>query len=200
VRATVLNELRAGQLQEEDGSATSGEMEVVTALERDVQNTRELGLETITIDACIEMYLRRIQPVVPLLTAEVLREEANRTSTSLLSRQFILSFCAYVVTFGKILNDPLFPPSVQASEVNYGQKLLEEALRIQNPERVTQPDGLSVYISFFLYGAHAGLGNYRQGWFWLREATTLFMMLKGEEELGTEAYSCLFWVLVVSER
>ena len=203
-RATVLNELRAGQqqLQEEDGSATSGELEVLASIERDVQDTREFGggLEAVTIDACIEIYLRKIQPVVPLLTTEILREEASRISTSLLSRQFIISFCAYVVTFGKIMHDPLFPVSTQAFEADLGQKLLEAALRIQNPERVTQPGKLSVYITFFLYGAHAGLGDYRQGWFWLREATTLFMMLKGEEGLEAEAYKCLFWVLVVSER
>jgi SP family general alpha glucoside:H+ symporter-like MFS transporter len=204
-RATVLNELRAGKLQEDDGLSEGGEeMEGVLALEQSAQSLGELrnGLVDVTIDACIEIYLRRIQPVVPLLTAEVLREEALRTSRSLLSRQFITSFCAYVVTFGKVLDDPIFRPVsvAQGSEANIGRKLLEAALRIQNPERVSQPGRLSVYISFFLYGAHAGLGGYRQGWLWLREATTLFMMLKGGEEGEGEAYGRLFWVLVVSER
>lgn len=131
---------------------------------------------------------------------EVLRQEASQTSTSLLSRQFIASFCAYVVTFGKVLDESLISSS-HTTEVALGQQLLDAALRVQYPDRLTQPGLLSVYISFFLYGAFAGLGNYRQGWFHLREATTLFMMQRGNEVgRDDEAHKCLFWVLVVSER
>ena len=198
----MLNELRASSQHEEGGDEDGAAMEVVTSIEQDLQRPRDgvSKLEDVTIDVCIETYLRRIWPVVPLLTREVLKEEASRTSSSLLSRQFIIAFCAYVVTFGKLPDDPLFAPC-QASEANLGQKLLEAALRIQNPERVTQPTRFSVYVSFFLYGAHAGLGDYRQGWFWLREATTLFLMQKGTVEWAKDdAYTSLFWVLVISER
>ncbi|KAF2687420.1 hypothetical protein K458DRAFT_296041 [Lentithecium fluviatile CBS 122367] len=202
-RATVLNELRAGQQQDEDTSVGDSQTETTMSTHQGAsQSPRDLagGLEAITIDACIETYLRRIQPVVPLLTPDILREEASQTSMSLLSRQFIISFCAYVVTFSKILDDPLFP-AAQTPEGDLGERLLEAALRIQNSERVTKPSRLSVYISFFLYGAHAGLGDYRQGWFYLREATTLFMIQKaGGEWYEVTAYRCLFWVLVISER
>lgn len=161
------------------------------------------ALETGAVDVCITAYLERIYPVVPFLTADILRTEALHSSTSLLSRQFIVSFCAYVVTFGKVLNEvSLFSSHTSASDL--GTQLLNAALRIQVPERVSTPTRQSVFISFFLYGSYAGLGNYRQGWFYLREATTLFMMQKsgedGEGWYSRDVYRCLFWVLVISER
>lgn len=155
-------------------------------------------LETAAIDACINAYLERIHPVVPFLNEDILRAEADRSTISLLSRQFIVSFCAYVVTFGKVLNEPYI------SAPGLGTQLLNSALRIQVPERVSSPTHQSAFISFFSYGAYAGLGNYRQGWFYLREATTLFMMqrsMKNSEGWYTmDVHRCLFWVLVVSER
>lgn len=199
VRATVLNQLRAGQQQESEDSTSFPEFRPSPDDYASPSNDSVVGcLQAITIDACIDAYLDRIHPVVPLLTPDLLREEALQTSTSLTSRQFIVSFCAYVVTFGNILHQYL-PSHIKEEDLQ--QKLLDAALSIQDPDRVFQPGRLSVYISFFLYGAYAGLGNYRQGWFYLREATTLFMMQRGkEEQYGTEAYRCLFWVLVVSER
>ena len=161
------------------------------------------GVDSGVVDACISAYMERIYPVVPFLTTEILRSEAADSTTSLLSRQFIASFCAYVVTFGKVLDDSSFI-SLHSSSSDLGTQLLASALRIQVPERVSTPTWQSVFVSFFLYGAYAGLGNYRQGWFYLREATTLFMMRKfsdDHEGLYTQdVHRCLFWILVISER
>lgn len=172
-------------------------------IERSLSLSSAGTLETGAIDMCITAYLERIYPVVPFLTADILRTEALHSSASLLSRQFIVSFCAYVVTFGKVLDEvSLFSSHTSASDL--GTQLLNTALRIQVPERVSTPTRQSVFISFFLYGSYAGLGNYRQGWFYLREATTLFMMQKsgedGEGWYSRDVYRCLFWVLVISER
>lgn len=225
-RATVLNELRGTQkqLQEQGNSASSlserdiasqslagqsptspviyGSQGTPSPYSMTTMTMAREGLETITIDACIDAYMQHIWPVVPFLTEEILRTEANQTSSSLLSRQFIISFCAYVVTFGKVLNETLISTSA-TSEQELGSRLLEAALRIQVPERITGVSRQAVFISFFLYGAHAGLGEYRQGWFYLREAMTLFMMQRGEDERAwySEAVRArLFWILVISER
>lgn len=196
-RATVLNELRG--IQSQQAQPQNAESAPVSPNQQLARNGG--GLETISIDACIDAYVERIYPVVPLLVPEMLRDEASHTSTSLLSRQFIVSFCAYVVTFGKVLDEALLSSS-HTTDVELGKQLLEAALRIQNPDRVSEPSRQSIFISFFLYGAYAGLGNYRQGWFYLREATTLFTMQKGESEgwYGPNSYRCLFWILVISER
>jgi len=148
---------------------------------------------TITLDACIAAYLDRIYPIVPLVDPHTLRAQAARTSASLLARQFIAAFCAYVATFGNVL------PSLTLTGL--GQQLLSAALHVQTSDRVTHPSTLPIYISFFLYGAHAGLGNYLQGWFYLREATTLYMMQeRGVDSLVPTTDQRMFWILLVSER
>jgi SP family general alpha glucoside:H+ symporter-like MFS transporter len=204
----VLNELRENQSQTQvlaytsasPGSPQSSNFQNAPNLF--VEHSPNLGdsgvLEPAAVDACINAYLERIYPVVPFITEEILRAEASNSTSSLLSRQFIVSFCAYVVTFGKVLDE------AYTSVSDLGTQLLSSALRIQAPERISTPTLQSVFISFFLYGAYAGLGRYRQGWFYLREATTLFMMQKSMENreglYSANLHSCLFWVLVVSER
>jgi len=98
-------------------------------------------LEADAVDACIAAYIERIYPVVPFLTEEILRIEALHSVSSLLSRQFIVSFCAYVVTFGKVLDE------AYTSASDLGTQLLNSALRIQVPERVSKPTRQSVFIS-----------------------------------------------------
>lgn len=208
-RATVLNELRGSQglngieVQSNAESPASPDVSLGTPSPYSPSTAgMGMGLETITIEACIGAYMSRIHPVVPFLTQEILRDEAHHTSDSLLSRQFIVAFCAYVVTFGKVLNESLLFSS-QTSETELGNQLLNAALKIQVPERITITSRQSVFISFFLYGAYAGLGHYRQGWFYLREATTLFMMQRADDErawYSRGVYGRLFWILVISER
>lgn len=204
-RATVLNELR-GNLPSNRGESPSP-----TSLQSASNHTIGLsqhpspphsGLETITIDACIDAYMERIYPVVPFLNLEILRKEVEQTSDSLLSRQFIIAFCAYVVTFGRILDESLLASS-HTTDSELGKQLLDAALRIQNQERILSPSCQSVFISFFLYGAYAGLGNYRQGWFYLSEAATLLMMQKGESDpswYSKAIYKRTFWVMLISQR
>lgn len=158
------------------------------------------GLESIAIDVCIDAYLKQIYPVVPFLTLDILQAERN-SPESLLSRQFISAFCAYVVSFGNVLNNSLL--ASYASDQSLAKELLEAALRFQVPDRLTAYSPQAVFISFFLYGAYAGLGNYRQAWFYLRETTTLFFLHgrpTGTNWYSPSIYGRLFWILVVSER
>jgi SP family general alpha glucoside:H+ symporter-like MFS transporter len=199
VRATVLNELRDSQ-----GShapiATSPVEPAATPFQH--PSPHNGGLESITIDACINAYLQRIYPVVPFLDEAILRAQADHTSDSILSRQFIVSFCAYVVTFGTVLDESLLVSS-HTSAQQLGTELLNAALRIHNADRISSSSPLSVFISFFLYGAYAGLGNYRQAWFYLREVTTLLMMQKIEGTTSWPSpsmYRRMFWVSLISER
>jgi SP family general alpha glucoside:H+ symporter-like MFS transporter len=119
----------------------------------------------------------------------------------MLSRQFIAAFCAYVVGFGDVLGNSFLKS--HASEPEAGKQLLDAALSVQVPERISSPSPQAIFISFFLYGAYASLGDYRHGWFYLREATTLFILHR--ESNGSSWYSPAiqgrtFWVLVISER
>jgi SP family general alpha glucoside:H+ symporter-like MFS transporter len=196
----VLNELRADQLR--DAAVVDLQGGSSASLDKDIPvTTTVIEITKSTFGAFLYVYENRIYPVVSLLSVRVLREEAAQADISPISRQLIFAFCAYVINFGNLSNDKEFWSS-QSSLVGPQTYYLDHALLCQDLARVTQPDPRSVYISFFLYGAHAGQGEYRQAWFYLREATTLFSMLRGENQgwYDEKTRRRLFWILVVSER
>ena len=199
-RATVLNALRNSAHSEtspnELSSPTNGEAW------RERRDTDFLPSDL--VNRCIEAYFHHLYPVVPFLTRDLLEHEANtlQTSQTVESRIFITAFCAYVVTFGPASSSSLAAYESNSSTTTLGQYLLDRTLSILPADRASSPSFQAVSISFFLYGAFAGLGNYRQGWFYLREAATLFMMC---DRVADKLYSAkvvrrLFWVLLISER
>lgn len=199
-RATVLNELRANQ--DYDDAPDHAQATPSTSLEYSVTTTvANIAINQDEVEACTEIYLGRIHQVVPLLDAETLKAETSRTSTSLTSHQLMLAFCAYVANFGNFNDEPAYS-SIQKKYISPGEHFLRAALSTPDLGRFVQPHPESIYISFFLYGAFAGQGNYRQAWFYLRESTTLFMMIKpGSHPWYTEeTQTRLFWILVISER
>ncbi|KAF2280120.1 uncharacterized protein EI97DRAFT_368835 [Westerdykella ornata] len=205
-KATVLHELRTQQSDGRIEQQTSPEITSPSAsphrLTCPSNGSPSCGtLDPAIVDACIEAYLQRVYPVIPFLTREILQREARQASESPLSRQFLAAFCAYVVGFGGVLNNTVLPPYMPDSDL--GRQLLDVALRFQTADRVTTQSPQAIFISFFLYGAYAGLGEYRNGWFYLREATTLFMLQMGDSEadwFSPAVFRRLYWILVVSER
>ncbi|KAK8119441.1 uncharacterized protein PG998_004067 [Apiospora kogelbergensis] len=85
----------------------------------------------------------------------------------------------------------------------YGWTLLEEALAAhRNLARRSNPTFEHVLFTFFIYACHAALLHHSQAFFFLRETTTLFLLLDldtFQNPLRTIA-GRLYWVLVVSER
>lgn len=193
-RATVLNELRANQAQQgashSPASSDSTDSPLIVTY----------AAEGSFVQDCIDAYLCRIRSVVPILTPQALETEVQLAKTSVHSRQFILAFCAYVANFGNVLEE-VQPGHRSGSLVDYGRQCLTNALRAQ-AVRNSDPTPRSMLVSFFLYGAHAGLGDYQQGWFYLREATTLFTMLKKDAVswYDERTHSSVFWILLISER
>ena len=187
-RATVLNELRANQAQQ--GAP-------ISPASSDSTNSPLISThaaEDSFVQECIDAYLCRIRSVVPILTPQALETEVRLAKTSVQSLQFVLAFCAYVANFGNVLEETR--PGHRT-----GRQCLTNALRAQTV-RNSDPTPRSMFISFFLYGAHAGLGDYQQGWFYLREATTLFTMLKKDTVTWYDerTHSSVFWILLISER
>ncbi|KAF2111766.1 hypothetical protein BDV96DRAFT_634547 [Lophiotrema nucula] len=191
-RAVVLNELR----EHSNGSPAGAGSELRDGYSLEAYPFAQPGSENEVVNICIDAYLTRVYQVVPFLNREVLEYEAQQTSV--LSRQFILAFCAYVVTFGKVIDHQ----SSNESQQQLGRQLLDAAMAMQVPDQLVKVSLQSVFISFFLYGALAGLGKYHQAWFHLREASTLYLML-GDEPVGWgtgELRKRLFWVIFISER
>lgn len=194
-RATVLNELRNEQAQPA--------VAIPPILNDEASSPLVSGhaADTSIACICIDAYLRRVRPVVPVLTQQALEIEVQLAKTSLQSRQFVLAFCAYVANFGNVLEElQLYHQA--GSQVDLGRQTLTDALRAHASMRNTDPTPRSMLASFFLYGAHTGLGDYQQGWFYLREATTLFTMLKRDAVswYDQQLHSSIFWILLISER
>lgn len=196
-RATVLNELKEAQIQRAaTASPASAPSESAhSPLAAPYQP------ETTFVQACIDTYVRRIQVVVPILSLHALGAEVQLAKTSVASRQFVLAFCAYVANFGNALSETQLEQAYPF-KTDLRRQSLNNALRVRDRTRVTNPTPHSMLISFFLYGAYAGLGDYQQGWFYLREATTLFTMLQRQDVdwYDERTHSCMFWILLVSER
>lgn len=188
-RATVLEELRVSQEQHTAAhpltSASGG-------------STLPM---LISPENCINAYIHRVHLVVPILTQHSLEIELQSSNTSLASQQFVLAFCAYIANFGNVVNEAHGDHQAHMG-TDVGRHSLEEALRVQDQMRIQLANARSMFISFFLYGAHAGLGNYQQGWFYLREATTLFSMLKVSsiDWYDENTHTRMFWILLISER
>lgn len=196
-RATVLNSLRENQVQNNTALTPTS----ATSESNNSPLATHLDTKSVFVKVCIDAYMNRIRLVVPILTRHALETELRLSKTSLASRQFILAFCAYVANFGNALDHAQTDHRVYSGD-DVGRQSLDEALRIQDPLRVAMLNARSMFISFFLYGAHAGLGDYQQGWFYLREATTLFSLSKVDavDWYDQSAQTCMFWILLISER
>jgi SP family general alpha glucoside:H+ symporter-like MFS transporter len=193
-RATVLNDLRASSQDDADvdhrpDASPTG------------PTTAPIEDKPSVFEPFIEFYEDRIYAMVSLLPGDLLREEVKRMQFSSMSRGLMFAFCAYVANFGDLPGNTDWDLT-QSSSVNPKTYYLDQALLFLQRNKVAQLDPRSVYTSFFLYGAYAGQGDYRQAWFYLREATTLYMMLKDEDRdwFDTKTRTRLFWILVVSER
>lgn len=196
-RAVVLNQLREAQVQHAVIVPPASALSELTPSPSAALYQPEAAF----VQACIDTYVRLIQPVVPILSLHALEMEVLSAKTSVASRQFVLAFCAYVANFGNALSETHFDQTYSFN-ADQGRQCLNDALRIRDPMRATDPNPRSMLISFFLYGANAGLGDYQQGWFYLRETTTLFTMLQRSsvDWYDERAHSCMFWILLISER
>lgn len=202
VRATVLNELRAKQ-----------QRVIATAPFSPGHESRSISSATsspavsspdanpTTMEAFVDAYAAHIHPVIPLVAPEFIRDEIGQALSSSLSNSFILAFCAYVAHFGRLAEayEHLRSRSLNASS---GRQFLNAALATLKSESSVDANHYLVYLSFFAYGAYAGHGDYQHAWFYLRQATTLFMMLKNDDIGWFDAQTRrrLFWVLLISER
>ncbi|RYP70226.1 hypothetical protein DL771_005613 [Monosporascus sp. 5C6A] len=116
-----------------------------------------------------------------------------------------LTFANLSVT---LLSSAPFSHNPVTDNRTYGWLLLEEALALHRHLTVTRrssninPSLENVQLSFFIYACHAALMHHSQAFFFLREATTLCLLLRREDMPPDRAFLAdrLFWVLVVSER
>ncbi|KAL2865279.1 uncharacterized protein BJX67DRAFT_383020 [Aspergillus lucknowensis] len=197
--ATVLRELRQAPEQTESLSAPSP-----TGSRTDGHFLRQPGLLNPTVvQSCAEYFFARMLGTVPIFLPATFQNHVDRMAESLHSYCLVCAFCAFIFTqtgYASWQN----PDNPTATP---GRSFLEEALATRRHlDPFTAPIRHGITIAFLLYGCQIGLGNQRQAYYFLREATTLYtagMLDQPDAEVdeGRPSFAgSLFWLLLISER
>ncbi|KAK9431381.1 hypothetical protein V1505DRAFT_308859 [Lipomyces doorenjongii] len=182
-----------------------------SVLRRTGEFTRQPGLlPSETIIGCTEFFFTRLRSTLPIVNREKFQRDVILMNDSIESYCLVVSFCAFVIiqTGGVKHTFSDTDGSQLEADISHGRALLDEALAARRQlDILAEPTFETVTVSFFLYGCHVGLGLQRQGWFFLREATTLYSTrtFKSDDSSDEAIYlellwQNLYWLLLVSER
>lgn len=200
--ANVISALRASQIGNIYGSIAQRDK---NAIPRSPEYHRTPGLlSSDTIDACVNFFFTDFYSTLPVLQREMLDYSGDVMSTTTETYYLIVSFCAFIIIqTGSVHHTASTSDgNLLQSDVGYGQALINEALearRSANP--LIQPSVQAVVTSFLLYGSYRSLNDQSKAWFFLREATTLYMsgIPEGNAQ-GSLDWNQLFWLLLITER
>ncbi|KAI1383796.1 uncharacterized protein F4822DRAFT_433733 [Hypoxylon trugodes] len=156
------------------------------------------------IDYCSARFFERLAPTIPILTPEYITNLKERAALESEAYCVLLGLSAMVALQVEDPRGKFFGQFVTAeNNAAYGWLLLEEALAAhRHLARSSNPSLDSVLLVFFIYACHASLFHHSQAFFFLREAATLFLLIKPEtmDDLSRSLAGRLFWVLLISER
>ncbi|KAL7629883.1 hypothetical protein AAE478_001406 [Parahypoxylon ruwenzoriense] len=158
------------------------------------------------IDYCSGRFFECLSPTIPILTPEYVAILRSRASSEDGSEAYcvLLGLCAMVMLQVDDARGKSFGQSIVAeNNAGYGWLLLEEVLAAhRHLMRKSSPSLDSVLLVFFIYACHAIMFHHSQAFFFIREATTLFLLIKPEsmDDLSRTLAERLFWVLLISER
>lgn len=182
------------------GSLTS---EAADALRRMTELVRSPVL-----DYCVGRFFERLHPTIPILTPEyIARLKATACSPS--AEAASEACCALVAMCAQVLLQAEEPENlfqqgiIPEKNQDFGRTLVDAALAIHRTlPRRPSPTLDQCLLAFFMYACQARLSHHSQAFLFLREATTLFLVLRVPEgDLpAVELADRLFWVLLISER
>lgn len=207
----------------------SGGTASATSPQQSQQHHLQPGINPVpraVLDHCISRFFSRLYPTIPILTPSYVDHLLHISSSqpskseSAEAQTLLLSLSALVLLQIEHPTSHLFTShGIPHSNSVYGRLLFEEAQASHHralalgTRRRFAPTLERVLITFFLYACHAVLFHHSQAFFWLREATTLLVVLRvddgsatreGEEKESARVRKTLadrlFWVLLVSER
>lgn len=162
-------------------------------------------LPTRVLDYCAQRFLERLYPTIPMLTREHilrLRHATGPSESGLEAHATLVAMSAMVLLQAEEPESLHHQGLIHDKNADYGRRLLDEAGAAQRLlGRRPQPSFELCLLTFFLYACHAALQHHSQAFFFLREATTLWLLLKPDGDRAVdELAGRLFWVLLVSER
>ncbi|KAI1762684.1 hypothetical protein GGR53DRAFT_407511 [Hypoxylon sp. FL1150] len=158
------------------------------------------------VDYCSGRFFERLAPTIPILTKEYVADMRTRAASEAGSEAYcvLLGLCAMVMLQVEEPRGNSFGQLITAeNNAGYGWLLLEEALAAHRYlTRKSAPSLDSVLLVFFIYACNSSLFCHSPAFVFLREASTLFLLIKpeGMDELSRSLAERLFWVLLISER
>src|SRR5436190_10843553 len=211
-KANVISELRAAQAQDQqiNGTVPYGDhLTVRHSRSRPAHFLRSQGLLPLDIiNACTDFFFTHMHSTVPILQREQFQREIISMNESTEAYCLVCCVCAFVIIQTGAVG-PSFPTGDESPSVaglKYGQALLDEALEARKDlDILGRPSFRIITITFFLYCCHIGLNHQKHAWFFLREATTLYMTAPVEINSGPDAGNSLLSnhllsLLLISER
>ncbi|KAK7426213.1 hypothetical protein QQZ08_007242 [Neonectria magnoliae] len=162
---------------------------------------------TRVIDYCAGRFFARLYLTIPILTRDYVAHLKTVIASSSESR--VEAYCVLVAMCAQVLlqaeePESLFPQGIiPERNAAYGQIILDVALATyQMIQRHVKPTFNQCLLVFFLYACQARLSHHSQAFLFLREATTLFHLLRLDnvDAAFRPLAERLFWVLLISER
>ena len=206
--ANVISELRASQVRSIQGSI-SERSNLNNALPPVRSSTRTSNLITLeTIKACVEFYFAQFHSSVPILEEDILLFDGNLLETDNDVYCLVLSFCAFIILQTGVVHGStsITENSLLLADIGYGQMLIYEALEARrNTRPIVLPSVRTVITSFLLYGCYRFLNDQHKAWFFLREATSLYVSGTSDGDLSSDLSHSpisnqIFWLLLSTER
>ncbi|KAL3463515.1 hypothetical protein BJX64DRAFT_298893 [Aspergillus heterothallicus] len=193
--ATVLHELRQAPVTTEPAPISSPQID--PGSHHFIRRPELLG--PTVVQSCADYFFARMLGTVPILSPATFQSHVDRLDRCLHSYCLVSAFCAFVLTQTGYTSwhDPEMPTPA------LGKSLLDEALAARRHlDPFGAPTRHGITIAFLLYGCQIGMGNQRQAYYFLREATTLYTAgMLDQADAGVEDNAGnLFWLLLISER
>jgi hypothetical protein len=211
--ANIISELRAAQIRGNEGidvqppAMNRTSCPTSTMLQEHFRTPGLLSQET--VNACSAFFLADFYSTLPILRQEMIQYNGDLAEAPNSTYCLIVSFCAFIIIQTRAVHPVTrSPPDTNFSfeDISYGQSLINEALKAQRSAYPPgQPSVKAVLTSFLLYGSYRSLNDQSKAWFFLREATTLYLSGLYDETMESDikdspASNQLFWVLLITER
>ena len=206
--ANVISELRASQVRNIQGSI-SDRPNLNRAILPVRSNTRTSGLITVeTIKACVEFYFSHFYSSVPIIEDDILQFDGDLLETDNDTYCLLLSFCAFIILQTGVVHGSKSTAdnSLLLADIRYGKMLLYEALEARRDTRpIVLPSVRTVITSFLLYGCYRFLNDQNKTWFFLREATSLYVSGTSDGDISSDLSHSpisnqIYWLLLSTER
>ncbi|KND92001.1 putative sucrose utilization protein SUC1 [Tolypocladium ophioglossoides CBS 100239] len=161
------------------------------------------------VDYCTQLFFELFHPTIPVLTTDHvarLRAAAPFPETGAEACSLLVAMCAHVLLHAELAGNgpPASPTVLPEDPQTYGRSLLDAALAAHRRLHWHSAPTLDqCLLAFFLYAGQVRLARHSQAFRLLREATTLWALVRDKRGDGgcTDALlDRLFWVLLISER